>query len=109
MTAIVGEAQPVRAYVNHGRWVGECTEPDCANAEQLERGQALYHCSNCLVVAEVEWPDEAAAIWTVLQRRRVPQTRNWFPEGHPLALASGCPHGQSVADLQAENREHGVE
>lgn len=97
-----------RAYVNHGRWVADCTRAHCANAEELAPRQGTFHCSNCLQVAEIEWPADADDIWAVLGLRPVPQTRNWFPAGHDLALRSGTPHGQSVADLQDENREYGV-
>lgn len=97
-----------RAYANHGRWISDCTRPYCANAEKLTPGQGTFHCSNCLQVAEIEWPPDADEIWAVLARRPVPQTRNWFPAGHDLALRSGTPHGQTVADLEDENREHGV-
>lgn len=97
-----------RAYVNHGRWISDCTRPDCANAEKLEPRQAIMHCSNCRQVAEVDWPANADAIAAVLDRRPVPQTRNWFPAGHALALRSGSPHGQTVRDLVDENVEHGV-
>ena len=98
-----------RAYMNHGRWIADCTRPFCANAEKLKPRQSMFHCSNCMQIAEVEWPAEVDEITAVLERRPVPQTRNWFPAGHGLALRSGTLHGQSVADLQAENDEYGVE
>ena len=97
-----------RAYVNHGRWIADCTRPYCANAEKLSPRQGTYHCSNCQQLAEVEWPLNADEIWSVLAKRLVPQTRNWFPVGHELALRSGTPHGQTVADLEDENRQYGV-
>lgn len=102
-------ATRARVYVNHGRVIADCPRPYCANAEKLSPRQGTFHCSNCLMVAEVEWPSDLDEILAVLGRRPVPQTRNWFPDGHELALRSGCPHGQSVADLEAENREYGVD
>jgi hypothetical protein len=105
VTLIVARA---RAYVNHGRWIADCTRPHCANAEALQPKQTAFHCSNCLQVAEVDWPSCAEEITAALALRPVPQTRNWFPAGHELALRSGCPHGQSVAELEAESREHEV-
>ena len=98
----------VRAYVNHGRWVADCVREFCNNAMRLEPRQAAYRCSNCGLDAAIEWPADADEIWRVLERRPVPQTRNWFPAGHDLAVRAGCPHGQTVADLLAENEEHGV-
>lgn len=97
-----------RVYVNHGRVIADCPREHCANAEKVERGQAVFHCTNCRQVADVEWPSNLDEIVAVLDRRPVPQTRNWFPSNHELALRSGCPHGQSVADLVAEAAEYGV-
>lgn len=96
----------VLAYVNHGRWVADCSRPACAGAESLSPRQAGFHCSNCQQLDDVTWPPNAADIWDVLQERPVPQTRNWFPDGHPLALRAGCPTGQSVEALRTEQREH---
>lgn len=98
----------VLAYVNHGRWVADCSREHCANAMELAPGQLAFACSNCQWVVDIVWPDDADEIWQVLQRRPVPQTRNWFPRDHPLALAARCPHGQSVRDLVDENAEHGI-
>lgn len=113
------------AFVHHGEWVAECPLADCLNVEFLTvkesgvRGRRdlpegprrpVFACRNCLSMsAHVEWPDDADAIMAVLNRRPVPQTRNWYPEGHPHALTVGVPHGQGVGDLERENREHGIE
>jgi hypothetical protein len=99
-----------RAYVNQGRWIADCPRPHCGNAEEFlhpENGDRQgFHCTNCHHIAPVEWPENAEAITAALAKRPVPQTRNWFPSNHELALRAGCPHGQSVADLEAETREH---
>lgn len=97
-----------RAYVNHSRWIADCGRRYCAGAERLEPRQPQMHCANCHWEGMVQWPADADAIWEALAGRPVPQTRNWFPAGHELALRSGCPHGQSAADLAAENHEYGV-
>jgi hypothetical protein len=91
-----------RAYYNHGRWITDCPRPGCANAQALTPAQWVFECSNCLVRAPVEWPPNAAEITAELDRRPVPDTRNWFPEDHPLALASGRDHGQTVSQLADE-------
>lgn len=96
-----------RAYMNMGRWIADCPRPHCTNAESVSVRQVTFHCSNCLMVAGIEWPSDVAEITDVLERRPVPQTRNWFPAGHELALRAGCPHGQSPSDLEAESREYG--
>lgn len=97
-----------RVYVNHGRVIADCPYPHCANAEKIDPGQTLFGCSNCRQVAHIEWPPNLAEILAVLGLRPVPQTRNWFPPGHELALRAGCPDGQTVPDLVAENWEYGI-
>lgn len=97
-----------RAYVHAGRWIIDCIRPGCTNAELLESRQAVMHCTNCRLVSEVEWPADADDIWEALVVRPVPQTRNWAPVGHRQAVACGFPDGQRVADLWAENAEHGL-
>jgi hypothetical protein len=44
----------------------------------------------------------------ILMLRPIPRNRNWYPQDHPVALKFNIPHGQSPADLLAENEEHGV-
>lgn len=97
-----------RVYINHGRVIADCPRPHCANAEKLDPQQGMFHCSNCKQVAEVDWPADLDELLAALEQRPVPQTRNWFPSGHELALRSGTRHGQSVEDLRAENDEYGV-
>lgn len=92
-----------RAYINFGRWVAECPY-QCGSALRLDPHQAMFHCKECGSMAEIEWPAEADAIWAALAKRRAPKNRNWFPDGHQLALRSGAPHGQSVAELEEETR-----
>ena len=98
-----------RAYANHGRWVADCPRPYCGNAELLAPWQPQFHCGTCHAEAPCEWPREAAEISAVLAGRGNPRWQNWFPPEHPLALAAGCPHGQSPADLLGENEEHAAE
>lgn len=95
-----------RAYVNWGRWVADCTRPYCNSAAKLDPGQPVFYCAECRQIADIDWPTDAEEIWSELERRPVPGTRNWFPAGHELALRSGRPHGQTVAELRAETLEH---
>ncbi|MEU7170302.1 hypothetical protein ABZ949_02275 [Micromonospora tulbaghiae] len=53
----------------------------------------------------VDWPDEMPQITAVLAERPEDRNRNWFPAGHPLAVATGQPHGQSVEELREEARQ----
>ena len=110
-----------RAWLYCGDWVADCPLTDCANVEFLfdlidpqnpnsarTVRKPTFWCSNCKQVAEVEWCAAEAEVMDVVGRRPVPQTRNWYPADHPLAVLAGLPHGQTIADLLAENREHGV-
>lgn len=98
----------VQAYINAGRWIGDCDRTACANAELLTPHQGLFACSNCKQLSGIEWPPDPDGITGVLASRPVPQTRNWAPAGHRQAIACGYPEGQSIADLCDENREHSV-
>jgi hypothetical protein len=98
-----------RARVNHGRWIADCPRRYCANAMRLEPRQGTFHCSGqggCLMVADIEWPADADAIWEALLERPVPVTRNWYPPGHVEAVKLGLPHGQTAEELRAEQREY---
>lgn len=94
------------AYVNHGRWLVDCVRRDCANAEQLTGGQSVAVCQNCRLLLDVTWPADPDGVWDALACRPVPQTRNWYPTGHHLALRWGLPHGQTPADLRVETADH---
>ncbi len=114
--------------VHQGMTIAHCPREPCTNAEVITDDEvrtgdpltllyrrrahvelpATFHCSNCLNVAPLEWPADYDEIAAELARRPVPQTRNWYPEGHPQAIAWGVPDGQSVADLRTEAREQGV-
>lgn len=98
-----------QAYANNGRWIADCPRPFCGSAVLLVPWQPQVHCSACHAEAACEWPDDAQDITTVLAARGNPAWMNWFPLGHDLALRHGCPHGQSVADLLAEDDEHATE
>lgn len=98
-----------RAYANHGRWVADCPRPHCTNAERLVPWQPVFHCSACHAQAPCQWPPDAPELQAALAGRGNPAWMNWFPDGHEVALRHGCPHGQSVADLIAENAEHATE
>lgn len=109
-----------RAYVYSGEWIADCPRP-CGNAEHLftlseprnPRSPRLapvaeFHCSYCGHRAPVEWPRGMPGIMQVLQLRPVPHNRNWYPEGHEVAVRFRLPHGQTVSELREENAAHGV-
>lgn len=95
-----------RARINWGRWLADCPRSDCAGAEELTPRQAMFHCSSCGYLAEIDWPADPDGLWTVLLERPSPQTRNWYPAGHDEAMRAGLPHGQTPADLRDETRQH---
>jgi hypothetical protein len=116
--------------IYQGLTVAYCPRPDCTNVELIfdrpdnpppdwtppqeiyhkRRGvdpPSMFHCSNCKYIGPLEWPDDYEKIAAELERRPVPQVRNWYPAGHPFAIRAGIPDGQTVADLRAEFAEHG--
>lgn len=98
---MAGQPQAI-ARVYAGQWIANCIRPGCMNAEALAPGAWVVACRNCQWSGPVLWPVNAPEISLELARRPVPGTRNWFPKDHPIALASGTPHGQSVAELAEE-------
>jgi hypothetical protein len=104
MTALIKPAN-AQAYINHGRWIAECPN-ECGCARQLDPHETLFQCSECLAVLPIDWPDDADDLWDALMERPIPRTRNWFPDGHPLAARCGAPTGQSAQDLRDEQAEH---
>lgn len=113
VSTVPGMAQLItaraRARVNHGRWIADCPRRYCANAVKLTPGQPTFHCAGdggCQMVAPIEWPADPDAIWAVLLERPVPSTRNWYPDSHVEAVRLGLPHGQTPADLIAEQAEY---
>jgi hypothetical protein len=76
---------------------------------RLTPEQVTFHCEGpggCGMHAAVAWPEDPVRIWTVLEERPVPTTRNWYPTGHPEAVRLGLPHGQTVTELREEHRAH---
>lgn len=118
MFEVPDEPMPARAYIYNGEWVADCTRPGCGNVEFLYTParpggdrvhvKPIFVCSNCGHQAVIDWPGERDVLMAVLSRRPIPQTRNWYPSDHPVAVNFRIPHGQSVKDLMDENEEHGV-
>jgi hypothetical protein len=120
---VVFESSFARPWIYRGEWVADCPREDCNNVEFLTekpdhlRGVAnnpgprksAFYCSNChYCTTSIRWPADADELLKVLDRRPVPDTRNWYPEGHMVAVMSGEPDGQTVEELLQENRDHGV-
>jgi hypothetical protein len=92
-----------QVYVNWGRIVAECW---CGDARVVEIGQQTMTC--CISPScpghtnDLEWPDNLPAIVTALSERLSEKRKNWFPPGHPFAIAGGYPTGQTPDELRAE-------
>lgn len=89
------------ARVNWGRWIADC--PQCDDAREVTPGQPSMMCA-AGHAADIGWPNPAAvvAIGDALARRPDPRNQNWYPTGHPLAVAYGFEQGQTPAQLDAE-------
>jgi hypothetical protein len=120
---IVWETNYARPYVYSGMWVADCPA-QCGNVELMEdmlpqdrqqpgrRGEkrGMFVCSYCkYMTTSVHWPKDAGEIMEILERRPVPHTRNWYPEGHLTALKYGLKDGETIEELKAENAEHGID
>jgi len=111
---------PARAYIYNGEWVADCPRKGCGNVEFLWTAvvpngprcqpKPFYACSYCGYQGGIDWPDTGFMVraMDILMKRPVPNTRNWYPQDHPVAVNFRIPHGQTIGDLMAENEEHGV-
>lgn len=94
------EGADVMAVVNAGRWIVSC---ECGGAEYVDLERPVFMCCACWNAAQghqwrrIRLPSarRRRAIERVLLVRRDRRTRNWQP-------------GEKVADLERENREHGI-
>lgn len=80
----------VTAYVNWGRWVGDCRLDDpatgmvCANAQAIDPADERFFCVACLNAdvggrwRPVVWPADQAAVETPLVELPVNE-QNWVP------------------------------
>lgn len=107
LTNVVGTAAPLLARVNHGRWIASC---DCGAPRDkvptpggvVFLGQPVVWCLRCQNggtgrgwrQVAVPGPELRAQIAAVLLCRPHVEDRNWEPS-------------ETVAELLAQNREHG--
>lgn len=91
----------VQAQVNDNRWLAVC--PSCGSAQYTSKTDRRFFCIDCLNSdwagqwLAVTWPDDPTVtqVETVLGKRPLRTSRSWSPT-------------ETVADLVAENAEHGV-
>lgn len=96
----------VSAYINHGRWVADCPNPDCRGALVVTVADPILLCTDCGNEANggkpftVVFPAQREAIERELMKRpllaRKAKARNWQP-------------GETIADLRAEAKRFGWE
>lgn len=81
-----------RAYVNHGRWLVQCS---CGNGAFTHPEWRVACCAECgAVFRGVVFPENRAEIEAVLLKRPMRKSHNW--DGEPLLA------------LKAENVLHGI-
>lgn len=101
----------VVVYLNHGRWVADCSNPACywalgASLSEWRRmegwlcgrmANGLVDASGCGHEDVLGVPDETMErdIMSVMRKRINPANRNWRPN-------------ESYQDLVRENEEHGL-
>jgi hypothetical protein len=93
------------ARVNHGRWIVDCPAGDCLAALRVEGATGVCDCRDDNVCDHpeiphdlafaVERPADADEITRILDLRPTRPSRNWYP-------------GETLAEVKAENVEHGV-
>ena len=91
-----------QAYINWARIVCDCGYLGCSDAVEVQPGQDAAICEAGHISA-VEWDPGLPAALEVLNERAEDRRKNWFPKAHPLAVATGQPHGQTVAELRDEH------
>jgi len=88
------KSPPLKARINHGRWVVDC---ECKGAE-LAWDEGLFMCQSCWndghgnQLRRVEYPRNHSKIEAILLVRPI-DNRNWYL-------------GESLAKLEAENKAH---
>lgn len=91
------------AFVNGGRWLALCQTESCNGAEYVNLDELLFFCCECRNAESdhhairVVLPDAKTRkqVEAYLGARPAWETRNWHPT-------------ETVAQLRAENREHGI-
>lgn len=109
-----GKARP--AWVCRGKWVVSCDaewrEGKCMEQILAQPGEPFF-CPNCLnglnggLARPVEFPRNIREIESILLRRAIPDTRNWYPDYAARNPSGGWLPGETIRDLVREQVEHG--
>ena len=103
----VGKLKPLKARINHGRWIVDC--PICNSAEYVFEGKHLLLCQNCMndgtdLFREVTLPANIDKIEAILNKRQAKE----YIAGRPNYPNRNWEPGQTLDDLEKENKENGV-
>ena len=92
-----------KAFIDEGRWLVSCV---CNSAAYVTPSHPYFLCAVCGARDWyiVDFPPDRAAIEAVLELRPERANQNWYPEGALPVQA-----GETLDDLIAENRAHGVD
>lgn len=93
-------------YMNHGRWVIDCSSLNCGGAMRVLPWQAIAVCdcgdrdfcqhgNPCATIVQLDWPVDRMAIESVMQFRPL-LNRNWYP-------------WETLEGLGEENTAHGLD
>jgi hypothetical protein len=100
------------AYVFQGMWVADCGwwDEGCTTINKVDARQRAIPmtCANCGQQTEVLFPEDWQAIFEVLARRPIPQSRGWLAPGSRWAARNGKPEGETLEELVAESHNHRV-
>lgn len=102
-TGKVSDAEPVLAFVDGSRWLARCPNTVCGGAERVNFETGLFFCCECRNAhvghdyLRVTFPSQKQRdqIEAMLLQRADWRVRAWRP-------------GETIADLKAQNREHGI-
>lgn len=100
---LVAIGPAVEARADHGRWLADCPITGCGGAEMVSFDRPVFFCTECRNVAWdhrllpvlIPEPKLRNQVEAYLVARPEAATRNWHPS-------------ETVKQLQAENREHGI-
>ena len=92
------------AHISYGRWVADCPTPGCHAASYVSPDDPRIWCTLCEnraaggKWATVIFPTKATRLRVeeLLSRRALAEHRTWYPY-------------ETIADLQRENHDHGVD
>ncbi len=103
------KGKPIKAYINNGRWVANCPDPECAGCEVVDYGDPVFMCLSCgnlrnkhggkirLYPVSFPRPNEREEIENILLKRKRRVNRNWKSDL------------ETKEDLVKENKEYGLE